>query len=541
VAMRLPHLKIGQRLAFGYGFVIALLIAMTLVGIARLGALSRTTDEALRDTYPNTLLVNEVIGELGSIARAMRNTLIMTGPEQVKAQLADIARAKLRVTALMNQLNQNVREPAGVEILQEIEIIRSAYTFNQEEFISLLADGRQGEAKNLLLVDLDPYQTDYFRALGKLQQHESNLMEQARRKIGTSYRRARIIMVVLSAFAALLSVAITFRITRALLLQLGGEPDYATAIARQIAAGHMDIDIAIAPRDRASLLYAMKVMRDRLEERSFALQETNAELEQSLESLKMTQDDLVRSEKLAALGALVAGVAHELNTPIGNGLLAASALADHVRTFEREAAGGLRKSALDGHLAEVHQAAEILLRNLGRAVDLVSSFKQVAVDRASSQGRQFMLDEVVTEIMLTLWPSLKKSGVAITHDVPPGIQMRSYPGALGQVVTNLVNNAVIHGFGGMQGGCVAVSARPRDDGWVELEVRDDGAGIAPEHLGRIYDPFFTTKLGKGGSGLGLNIVYNLVHGVLDGRIAVHSEIGKGTVFTVTLPLEAIHG
>jgi two-component system, NtrC family, sensor kinase len=539
--MRLPHLKIGQRLAFGYGFVIVLLIAMTLLGIARLGALSRTTDEALRDTYPNTLLVNEVIGELGAIARAMRNTLIMTEPDQLRTQLADIARAKLRVTALMNQLNANVRDAPGRDILQEIEIIRSAYTFNQEEFIALLAEGRRGEAKNLLLVDLDPYQSDYFRALGKLQQYESALMEQARRAISSSYQRARVVMLALSGFAAALSVAITFGITRSLLRQLGGEPGYATAIARQIAAGQMDIEIAIAPRDRASLLYAMKVMRDRLEERSFALQETNAELEQSLESLKMTQDDLVRSEKLAALGSLVAGVAHELNTPIGNGLLAASALADHVRLFEQEAAAGLRKSALDAHLAEVHQAAEIMLRNLNRAVDLVASFKQVAVDRASSQGRQFLLDEVVTEIMLTLWPSLKKCGVAITHEIPPGISMHSYPGALGQVVTNLVNNAVIHGFDGAPGGCVAVCARPREGGWVELEVRDDGAGIAPQHLGRIYDPFFTTKLGKGGSGLGLNIVYNLVHGVLDGRIAVQSEVGKGTVFTVTLPLDAIHG
>ncbi|HJV01562.1 MAG TPA: ATP-binding protein [Burkholderiaceae bacterium] len=540
--MRLPHLKIGQRLGFGYGFVIVLLIAMTLVGVARLGALSRTTDQALRDRYPNTVLVNEVIFELGAIARAMRNTLIMSGPDQVKAQLADIARAKLRVTALMNQLTLNVRDPAGVELLQQIEIIRSAYTFNQEEFIALLGEGRLGEAKNLLLVDLDPYQGDYFRALEKLQQHESALMEQARRDIEASYQRARAGMLALSGFAALLSIVITFGITRSLLRQLGGEPDYATAIARQIAAGQMDIEIAIAPRDRTSLLYAMKVMRDRLEERSFALQEANAELEQSLESLKMTQDDLVRSEKLAALGALVAGVAHELNTPIGNGLLAASSLADHLRNFEAEVAAGLRKSSLDAHLAEVNQAAEIMLRNLNRAVDLVASFKQVAVDRASSQGREFLLDEVVTEIMLTLWPSLKKSGVAITHDIPPGIRMRSYPGALGQVVTNLINNAVIHGFDGATDcGCVSLRARVRDDGWVELEVRDDGAGIAPEHLGRIYDPFFTTKLGKGGSGLGLNIVYNLVRGVLDGRIAVRSAVGKGTVFTVTLPLDAIHG
>jgi signal transduction histidine kinase len=537
--MRLLRLRIGQRLALGYGFVIVLLIAMAMVGVARLGALSQRTDEALHSKFPNTVMVNEVIGELGTIARAMRNTLIMSEPDQVKAQLGDIARAKLRVSLLMNQLNMNVRDTEGEAILQEIEIIRSAYTFNQEEFISLLNDDRRGEAKNLLLVDLDPYQSDLFKALGKLHQHETALMEQASQDIDESYQRARMVMLVLSAFAALLSIAITFYITRSLLRQLGGEPDYATQIARTIASGHLDLDIKIAPRDRSSLLYAMKVMRDSLDERTQALEEANAELEQSLESLKLTQDDLVRSEKLAALGALVAGVAHELNTPIGNSLLAASSLLDRTRMFEQSSAEGLRRSELDAHMAEVKQAGDIVLRNLERAVELVGSFKQVAVDRASSQARAFQLDEVVGEIVLTLWPSLRKSGAAIDHDIPKGITMDSYPGALGQVVTNLVSNAVIHGFDGAPGGHIRIAARQLDNDWIELTVRDNGQGIPPESISRIYDPFYTTKLGKGGSGLGLNIVYNLVHGVLDGRIAVQSEVGKGTCFTVTLPLVAM--
>ena len=533
--MRLPRLRIGQRLAFGYGFVILLLIAMTLLGVARLGELSQTTDDALRVKYPNTLMVNQVIGELGAIARAMRNTLIMSEPAQVRQQLQDIANAKRSMAALLEQLNQRVQDPRGRDMLQQIEIIRSAYIVNQEEFIALLSEGRRGEAKNLLLVDLNPYQNDYFQALGQLLQNESALMEQASNEIRASYQRARTAMLVLTAFAALLSVGITFYITRSLLRQLGGEPDYATAIARQIAAGQLELDIAIAPRDRGSLLFAMKVMRDRLEERTHALQDANAELEQSIVSLQQTQDDLVRSEKLAALGALVAGVAHELNTPIGNGVLAASSLLDHARIFERDSATGLRKSALDAHLAEVKQAGEILLRNLNRADDLVASFKQVAVDRESSQARRFVLDEMIAEIMLTLWPTLKKSGVRIEHEIPAGIVMDSYPGPLGQVVTNLVNNAVIHGLDGVEQGGIEVRAALLDADSLELTVSDNGQGIAPDRLGRIYDPFYTTKLGKGGSGLGLNIVYNTVHGVLGGRIAVHSQLGKGTRFTVTLP------
>ena len=537
--MRRLQLRIGQRLAFGYGFVVVLLIAMTLVGVSLLGTLSQTTDYALKEKYPNTLLVNAVINELGEIARAMRNTLIMSEPAQVQEQMADISGAKRRLATSMEQLNRRITDAQGREILQQIDIIRSAYLVNQEEFIGLVGQQRLGEAKNLLLVDLHPYQNDFFKALDQLQHHESDLMDRASSEVARTYQTARRVMLVLTVFAALLSIGITWAITRSLLKQLGGEPDYATEIARQIAAGNLESGIDINPGDRASLLYAMKAMRDALVERSSALQMANSELADSVESLNRTQDDLVRSEKLAALGALVAGVAHELNTPIGNSLLAASSLVDHTRAFTAACEQGVKRSALDAHLDDVRRAGDILLRNLSRSADLVSSFKQVAVDRQSSQSRQFNLSEVIAEIMLTLWPTLKKSGIKVQHDVPRDIMMNSYPGPLGQVVTNLVNNAVIHGFEGRDSGNIWLTVHSVEDGWIEMRVRDDGIGIAPEHVKLIYDPFFTTKMGRGGSGLGLNIVYNIVHGVLGGRIEVDTALGSGTSFVLTLPVIAI--
>ena len=534
------RLKIGQRLAFGYGFVILLLIATTMAGVSMMGQLSARMDDALKDKYPNTQSVNEVTVELGNIARAMRNSLIMREPSQVAAQLEDISRSKYRLAELLDQLNRRVTDRKGKELLQQVEIIRSAYNVNQEEFINLLNQGKIGEAKNLLLVDLNPYQEDFFSALGKLLQHQTDLMNQASGEVEHTYHFARKAMFALTLFAALLSVAITFTITRALIRQLGGEPDYATAIARRIADGDLSSGIKIEPSDNASLLYAMKAMRDKLIERSNALQSANTELEHSVEALHTTQDDLVRSEKLAALGSLVAGVAHELNTPIGNSMLAASALVDHTRAFALSCSEGhLKRSSLDTFLADVNSAGDILLRNLYRSVDLVTSFKQVAVDRESSQGRQFGLSETIAEIILILWPTLKKSGVVVHQDVPKDIRMDSYPGPLGQVVTNIVNNAVIHGFEGGPGGNVWISAADLGGGWIELAIRDDGLGIDPKNLHRIYDPFFTTKLGRGGSGLGLNIVYNIVHGVLGGKIEVRSEVGKGTCFTLTLPIIGI--
>ena len=536
--MRRFHLRIGQRLAFGYGFVILLLIALTLVAIALLGNLAATTDDALKGKYPNTQLVNDVNEELGVIARAMRNTLIMTEEGQVAAQLRDIRAAKDRLAATLAQLDQRVDDARGREILQQIEIIRSTYIVNQEEFIDLLTQHRLGEAKNLLLVDLHPYQDDFFGALARLRRHESALMDQARDRVASTNQTARRALLAMTAIAAALSVAITAILSRTLLRQLGGEPDYATEIAERIAAGDLSSAIRLGPRDRGSLLYAMKAMQDRLEERNAALQRANRELAASLDALGRTQDDLVRSEKLAALGSLVAGVAHELNTPIGNSLLAASSLVDHTQAFTAACERGVKRSELENHIDSVTRAGDILMRNLSRSIDLVASFKQVAVDRQSSQGRTFKLDEMVSEVVLTLWPTFKKSGVTVSQQVPKGIAMDSYPGPLGQVLTNLVNNAVVHGFDGRSGGNVRIEAAAAEEGWVQLDVSDDGCGILAEHLKLIYDPFFTTKLGRGGSGLGLNIAYNIVHGVLGGRIAVHSVLGEGTCFTLVLPLLA---
>lgn len=544
--MDLPHLKIGQRLALSYGAVILLLIAMTFVGIDKLHTLSLTTDDALKDKYPKTILVNQVIADLGVIARAMRNVLIQNDADQVREQLSDIGIASDKMTAVLTQLESRIVDPKGKELLRQMRIVHSAYIVNQDDFIGLVAAHKMGEAKNLLLVDLYGYQNSYFDLLDQLNREQSDLMDQASREVGETYRTSRNVMYGLVAVAALLSVAITFVISRSLLRQLGGEPDYATAIARQIAAGDLSSDITISESDHSSLLYAMGGMRDSLVERGNALQSTNRELAQTIDKLAATietlnraREDLVSSEKLAALGALVAGIAHELNTPIGNSMMAASTLSDITRSFGKDCADGVSRSRLNAYLANVAEAGEILLRNLNRAGDLVVSFKQVAVDRETSQGRVFLLSDVIGEILLMLQPQFKKTPYSIQQDIPKDIEMASYPGPLGQVVINLVNNSLIHGFEDRTSGTVKISARRLNGKYVELSVADDGRGIPPENLKRIYDPFFTTKLGAGGSGLGLHISYNIVTGLLKGRIKAASEVNVGTKFTLVLPLDVL--
>ncbi|WP_317203028.1 ATP-binding protein [Janthinobacterium sp.] len=264
----------------------------------------------------------------------------------------------------------------------------------------------------------------------------------------------------------------------------------------------------------------------------------NAELAGALQNLSRTQEELLRRDKLAALGALVAGIAHELNTPIGNSLVVAGSMAERTRQLRADLAGGLRRSALEGYLEQAGEADAIVLRNLQRAAGLVSSFKQIAVDGAGAQRRAFALRQFVADLMLPLCAPLKDSGFTLQQRIAPQLRLDSYPGALGQVLGALFENCLRHGFEDRIEGRIVVAAGPGEAGWITLTVSDDGVGIAAANLGRIFDPFFTTKLGSGGSGLGLHIVHNLVTGVLGGRIGAASDGAAGTAITLHLPVVA---
>jgi PAS domain S-box-containing protein len=277
-------------------------------------------------------------------------------------------------------------------------------------------------------------------------------------------------------------------------------------------------------------------LESRVRSRTLKLESANAELAEAMESLKRTKGELIRSEKMAALGSLVAGVAHELNTPIGNSVTVASTLQDETMVMKAAfLAGGIRRTAVEAYFDTMVTGSELLMRNLGNARELITSFKQVAADQASNQRRRFELKETLEGIVLTILPMYSKSGYRMTCDLQEGISMDSYPGPLGQIVTNLVANALAHAFDGRSTGTMTLRSRRRDADHVEVTFSDDGVGIPQENQAKVFDPFFTTKLGQGGSGLGLSIIYNIVTGVLGGRIELESS-DHGTVFTMTLPL-----
>ena len=289
---------------------------------------------------------------------------------------------------------------------------------------------------------------------------------------------------------------------------------------------------------RLSDITEAKVREQQLERR---VAERTVELSNMLALLKRSQEELVESEKLASLGSLVAGISHELNTPIGNVLMLSSTLQDRVGEFSALLSGaGLKRAELDQFLEFVSEVSALQVSTSGKAADLIASFKQVAVDQTSQRRRHFLLHDVVEDVLNTLGPTIQKSGVVhICNAVPPGIGCDGFPGPLGQVITNLVQNSLTHGFAGVSDNVITLqAAHDSASGWVQLQVMDNGAGMELGVMSRIFDPFFTTRLGQGGSGLGLAISHRIVTSLLGGKLTVESTPGQGSCFTVAFPAKA---
>ncbi len=291
--------------------------------------------------------------------------------------------------------------------------------------------------------------------------------------------------------------------------------------------------ISTAWRRQDQSVLALRQAHETLETR---IAQRTEELEQAMRKLQGFQEELTKSEARATISMLVASVSHELSTPIGNSVMVASTLKDQARSLQRQIdTGSLKRSDFSDFLSTLDDGTSMIESNLQRSEGLLRTFRQVSADQASEQRRSFDLRQMLLEVLKTVEPSTKRQPHRVVLHVPEGILMDSLPGPIGQVAINLINNAYLHAFEGRNDGVLEIDAT-QDGRQVTLSFVDNGAGMTQEQMEHLFEPFFSTKIGRGGTGLGMAIVDNLVTKSLAGRISVRSTPGQGSRFDITLPL-----
>jgi signal transduction histidine kinase len=254
-----------------------------------------------------------------------------------------------------------------------------------------------------------------------------------------------------------------------------------------------------------------------------------------MEKLERTQEHLIESEKLASLGGLVAGVAHEINTPVGLSLTGITHFSDMTKKLKKDYEDeNLSEEEFKEYIDIAYNLAHTIRLNLEKTAQLVRSFKQVAVDQSVEEKRDIDLHKYIDEVVLSLHNKLKQSKIKVNVECPETLKISTYPGDISQILTNLIMNSIMHGFDKTMEGEISIQVETKNNEIIFI-YKDNGKGIKKENLKKIYEPFFTTNREGGGTGLGLNIIYSLVSKKLNGTIACESQEGKGVVFTITLP------
>lgn len=446
---------------------------------------------------------------------------------------ADEARRNLetieRTVPVMSDLAEDDMQRAALEALgQRASAFRKGLTALGERFAA---------RTHILRTAIDGNQASMISTIDELQaemrRRESRAQATLERTLAAIFHQ---VLLVATAFllAIVIGAAVVTRSIRNPLKEL-------MSAMHAIVAGHYG-QVIRSTRERdeiGAMARAVEVFREnaiakRQAENDLRAAKENAET--ALSELRDAQKSLIDAEKLAALGGLVAGVAHEVNNPVGISLTVASSLVRRSEVFAGEIAQGpLRRSKLDDFVAGTRDAAQQLVANLHRAGELIQSFKQVAVDRSHAELRDFDLREATEQIAASVRPVLRKAQITLAVEVPEGITMDSYPGSYGQVLTNLFLNSVAHAFPDGQAGTIEIRARQLGANHAEIIVSDDGAGMTEDVRRRAFDPFFTTRRGQGGTGLGLHIIHSLVTQSLGGKLTLDTALGHGTTFRMVLP------
>lgn len=502
-------MKRSSRFVLSVGFSLMLLLLVLIIGT---GLRNMHQIKGRMDDIVNVSNVKSThIANLRSIARERslliyhmiiaRDPFVVDEDVQKAAQLAG---EFVRIRDEFSELSTSAAERRRFEEMMRIVARSSAL---HQQIMEMLQEGKYDFARRILQEQSLGVQSQLLSFYDRILDEQRRATELAAAAAGREYRRSFYLMLALSALTVLFGVFISVY-----------------TIRRTSEAENYLRDVNKELEDRVSL-------------RTRDLVQANGDLQRTIRSLNEARDQLVQSEKMASLGGMVAGISHEINTPLGIAVTASSSLFEETRKLRTSfESGAMKRSDLQGFIHHASEVDDILSSNLARAAELIRSFKQIAVDQSRADLRQVDMRKYLDEILLSLQPEYKRRPIEVLNDAQADLICHCQPGALSQIVSNLVLNALIHAFDAQQAGVIRLSAR-RVGEEIEIRCEDDGKGILPEHIDHVFEPFFTTRRGRGGTGLGLNIVYNLVTSQLRGRISVQSEPGRGTAFTIWLPAD----
>lgn len=492
----------------GFSLMLALLLGMGALGLNYMSGMQERLDVIVQVRNQRT----ELMSNMRNIARERSLILFQMNlkrdpffTDEAKVRMSDLAG---QFIGMRDRLRALTPDADSSERLYQILKDVTYSTGIQRDVVRLIEQQRHDEADSLLTDKSIPVQNALLQKYDRFVATEQQRAADAAREAAEHYRLS------LYSMAALGTV----------LLGLGLV--VSVYVVRQVTGAEAELRVLNSS------------LEDRVSERTRALSTANADLARTLDQLRETQSQLVQSEKMAAMGALVAGISHEINTPVGVAMTAVTHQQERIGEVQRAyQQGTITRSQLEAFIDENQHASDIIVGNLRRASELITSFKRVAVDQSQEHWEAIDLHDYLQDVIRSLQPRFKRSRIEIRNRCPEGLTLFTNPGAIYQIFSNLLLNSLHHGFEPGASGRITLDCQCDDDG-LQLVYRDDGRGMSAEEQHRAFDPFFTTRRGEGGSGLGLHIVYNLVTSGLHGNIALDSRPGGGVRFDIRLPRQA---
>jgi len=493
-------------ISFGFGLMLLFLILITTVSLTNVTVLHDKIDVMVNVRNVKINLISDMRNIARERSLSLYRMVLLQDPfdiDEEKTQMSLLAGQFLKDRDQLTSLPMTADEKKQLE--ETLELVYDS-TRTQKKLLGIIQNESFEEAKKFLMDTAIPKQNHLLKNYDLLLGFQNEISENEAVDAENTYHQTLIFLIVFSSSIIIIGILVSLYV-----------------IKKSISS-------------ERQLREVNETLETRVFERTTSLNNTNQELQATIETLKDTQDQLVQAEKMASLGNLVAGVAHEINTPVGVGLTAITFLQEQEQALHKQYEDDtITREHLESFLQESNEACNLVVSNIKRAATIIENFKRIAVDQTNEQFSVIDLSNYFNDIIMSLNPKIKQTKVIVSNCCSPGLTLYTNPGVIYQVISNLILNSILHGYEPQDEGVISINAKQEAD-HIDIKFCDDGKGIPEENLKKIFDPFFTTRRTMGGTGLGLNIVFNLITSTLHGNINVESKPNKGTCFLINIPI-----